>query len=158
MSDLLCQDLLDHYRKALRLAAETIGLFDPPQWRGGAALFESPARTAYHLVECLDYYFRDPGRPFQWGSRFGGGWWELPEENLPAQAEVLAYLEEVQARIVHQLTSLRDEELGTPYDEEREHGHTRLGHYVYGLRHTMHHHGVLSLLALQQGHTEGGWA
>jgi hypothetical protein len=69
----------------------------------------------------------------------------------------VGYLDEVERRITRHFSRLVDSQLATPYDEEREHGATRLGHYAYALRHTMHHHGALSLLSLMAGNPEAGW-
>jgi hypothetical protein len=69
----------------------------------------------------------------------------------------LGYLGEIEQRISQHFSTLGDEDLTTPYDAEKEHGDTRLGHYVYALRHTMHHHGALSLLSLTYGNQQGTW-
>jgi hypothetical protein len=159
VSDPLCDSLLDNYQKACTLMAETVGQFDRAQWVTGIASFQVPWKIAYHVVDCLDYYFREvDGGDYEWGHRFGGGWWELPDERQPSPDAVLAYLREVEGRIERHLRGLADADLTAPYDPEREHGETRLGHYLYGLRHTMHHHGALSLLSLQRGNSESGWA
>jgi uncharacterized damage-inducible protein DinB len=158
MSSVLCEGLLDNYRKAIGLVAETIGQFDPEQWRQGISFFQVPCKIAFHTVDCLDYYFREaPEMEYRWGHQFGGGWWELTDDAQPDQQALLGYLREVEARIEEHLTSLTDGDLVTPYDAEGQLGETRLGHYVYALRHTMHHHGALSLLSLYQGNEEGSW-
>ena len=36
-------------------------------------------------------------------------------------------------------------------------GATLLGHYVYALRHTMHHHGELAALAVHHTGDGGSW-
>jgi uncharacterized damage-inducible protein DinB len=158
MSRLLCDDLLDNYRKGIKLVAETIDQFDEEQWGKGIDFFQVPVKIAYHIVDCLDFYFReDPGKEYRWGHRFAGGWWELAEEEQPAPEAVLEYLQEIEERIVRHLTSLEDDDLVTPFDAEKQHGETRLGHYIYGLRHTMHHHGALSILSLFYGNEASGW-
>ncbi len=140
------------------LVREAITGFDDAQWRRGELPLQVPWKLAYHVVECLDYYFReDVAGDFRWGYRFGGGWWSLGPEEIPQQAELLAYLDEVEERIADHLSALADDRLVEPFDPQKEHGHTRLGHYLYGLRHTMHHHGEMSLLSLQFGNAEGSW-
>jgi hypothetical protein len=71
---------------------------------------------------------------------------------------LIAYLSEIQARIAGELSALTDDQLATPHDTERRHAQTRLGHYVYALRHTMHHHGALTLLSIHFGNQGGSWA
>jgi len=117
-----------------------------------------PSKIAFHTVDCLDFFFReDLDEKYEWGHRFGGAWWELPDEGQPTQVALAEYLKDIQDRILRHFTFLNDDDLITPYDGEKEHGETRLGHYVYALRHTMHHHGALSLLSLHFGNEEGSW-
>ena len=159
MSNPLCKSLLNNCENAIALVAETIRQFDQEQWLSGIEFFQVPAKIAYHIVDCLDFYFReDPGAEYEWGHRFGGGWWKLSDEEQPGPEDLLTYLKEIEGRIAGHLGSLSDEDLTTPFDEARQHGETRLGHYVYALRHTMHHHGALSLLSLYHGNEEGSWA
>jgi uncharacterized damage-inducible protein DinB len=154
-----CDGLLDNCRRAIALVAESIASFEPEQWNQGISSSQVPSRVAFHIVDCLDFYFyEDTSEQYVWGHRFGGGWWDLPEDRLPSQEDLLAYLKEVEERIVHHFDALSDEELSTPYDEERRYSDTRLAHYVHALRHTMHHHGALSLLSLYHGNEKGTWA
>lgn len=158
MSNLLCDSLLDNCQKAIALVAETISGLDQEQWGKGISFFQVPSKIAYHIVDCLDFYFREnPNEKYKWGHRFGGGWWELSDDEQPSQEALLGYLDEIKERIVQHLTSINDDDLTTPYDKEKQHSETRLGHYVYALRHTMHHHGALSLLSLYHGNEEGSW-
>jgi hypothetical protein len=155
---ILCDSLWENCHSALGLVAETVGQFEPEQWIEGVDFFQVPAKIAYHIVDTLDYYFREePGGEYTWGHRFGGGWWKLADDDQPSPAKVLAYLAQVEARIDQHFAVLEDDDLVAPFDKAREHGETRLGHYVYALRHTMHHHGALSLLSLSQGNEPGSW-
>jgi hypothetical protein len=158
MSQVLSTSVADNFQEAVKLVAETIRQFKPAQWTKGIDAFQVPWKIAYHLIECLDYYFREPStEPFEWGHRFQGGWWELSADKLPSPDDLLEYLEEVEHRISHHFLALDDSQLTLPYDPEQEHGQTRLAHYIYALRHTMHHHGALSLLSLSQGNPPGTW-
>jgi hypothetical protein len=155
MSRALCDSLLDNWQKALGLVAATVGQFGPDQWLQGLGSFQVPAKIAYHIAHTLDYYFREePDGDYVWGHRFAGGWWALSDEEQPAPEAVLTYLRELEGRIERHFGELSDGDLSQPFDRAREHGETRLGHYVYALRHTMHHHGALSLLSLQAGNEE----
>ncbi len=111
-----------------------------------------------HILDCLDYYFTPAGsESYHWGHRFGGGWWELADDQLPGQAQVLAYAGELEARIEAELSALEDAALAEPYVQEEGPRQTRLGHYVYALRHTVHHHGQLSALGVFHGLEGGAW-
>jgi hypothetical protein len=158
MSRVLCDSLFRNFQRAVKLVAESIGQFEQDQWTRGIDSFQVPCKIAYHIIDCLDYYFREqPDKPYQWGYRFHGGWWELSDEKQPTPDALLQYLGDIEQRISQHFSALHDEDLATPYDEEKEHGDTRLGHYVYALRHTMHHHGALSLLSLTYGNQHGTW-
>jgi hypothetical protein len=159
MSTVLTKDLLDQYRRAISMLRATIGKFSAEQWTSGISWFQIPAKVAYHVIECLDAYSReDPDAPYIWGYRFGAPYWELSDEAQPSQEDVLSYLQELGARIERELSSLTDEDLAAPHDAEKRHADTRLGHYIYALRHTMHHHGALTLLSIYHGNEGGSWA
>jgi DinB superfamily len=148
MSQVLIKDLQDQFKRSISMVRTTINRFNAQQWQSGIPRFRLPSTLSYHIVECLDYYFRDPSQEFGWGSR-------LPPQ--PSQQAVLGYLDEIEARIAQHFAALDDADLVTPYDEQREHAQTRLGHYVYALRHTMHHHGSLTLLSIHHGNAGGSW-
>ncbi|MCE5260080.1 MAG: DinB family protein [Chloroflexi bacterium] len=158
MANPLCLSLLTNLRSCCNLLEETIAQFDPQSWvMPGIDRFQTPVMIANHTVECLDYFFRsDTASPWDWGWPFRDKW-ELADQQLPSSAQVLGYLHEVRARIETAMAALTDADLALPYPPGHEHGHTRLEHYVYAIRHTMHHHGALSLLALQAGCPQGHW-
>ena len=159
MSTLLTEDLLDQYQRAITMLGATIRKFDPQQWNQGISAFQTPAKVAYHTVECLDAYFReDPDAEYRWGHRFGAPFWKLADQEQPSQNALIEYLEELETRIERELSALTDDQLTAPHDTERRHAETRLGHYIYALRHTMHHHGALTLLSVHFGNQGGSWA
>ncbi len=157
MSQVLINDLQDQFKRGISMVRNTIGKFSAEQWHSGITGFQVPSKVSYHAVECLDYYFRDPSQEFRWGYKLGAPYWELSDQDQPTQQALLGYLDEIEARIVQHLAALDDADLATPYDERRELAQTRLGHYVYALRHTMHHHGSLTLLSIYHGNVGGSW-
>ena len=70
---------------------------------------------------------------------------------------MLEYLDEVKGAIEEAFASLDDEKLSTPFELYAWSGSTLLGHYVYALRHTMHHQGALTVLATHHGHERESW-
>lgn len=150
-------DLVDQYQRALKMLYAEIERFDDEQWVTGISFFQVPVKQAMHIVDCLDYYFcGKTGDQYQWGYRFGGGWWELSDDQLPDQATLLEYTREIEERIISELTSLNDEDLSNPFEIDGS-GKTLLGHYVYALRHTMHHHGQLTVLLVHHDREGGSW-
>ena len=159
MSRTAVKDLMDQYQRSFRMLTDEMHRFDETQWVTGLGFFQVPCKVAMHIVDCLDYYFSGKGSDgYTWGHRFGGGWWELADDQLPAAGEVMTYAAEIEARVVQELDSLEDDDLAGPVRIEDGSGATMLGHYVYALRHTMHHHGELSTLAIYHGVEGGSWA
>lgn len=151
-------DLVEQYQRAFRMLYEEMERFDGAQWVKGISDFQAPAKVAMHIVDCLDYYFcGKPGERYHWGYRFGGGWWELPDDRLPDQGALLAYTREIEARIVSQFAAMDDADLSRQFEINDGSGATILGHAIYALRHTMHHHGELAALATYHGHEGGSW-
>lgn len=158
MAEMLCQSLWVNDGNSFKLLRNTISQFTPDQWlRSGYDQFQTPAKISYHILDAPDYYFRpEPDGAYAWGHRFGGGWWELDKTDLPGPQDLLKYLEEIEECVRRTfLKDLTDEDLADPFDQAQEHGDTRLEHFIYALRHTMHHHGALSLLSLQFENPEG---
>ncbi len=151
-------DLVDQYQRSFHMLTEEIQRFDDEQWVKGISYFQTPARQAMHIFDCLDYYFSGvDGDHFHWGYRFSGGWWELNEDQLPTRESVLAYAGEVQQRVLAEFDRLSDDDLSKPFPIADGSGATLLGHYVYALRHTIHHQGQLSALAVYHGLEGGSW-
>jgi len=158
MAKAIVNDLIDQYQRTFRMLAEDIGRFTPQQWISGLSSFHKPAKLAMHIYDTLDFYSCGlPGNQYPWGYRFGGGWWELPDDRLPDQASILAYAREIEEKLIVQLSNLTDENLSRPYETSPEEAKTLLGHYIYALRHTLHHHGELATLAVYHGHEGGSW-
>ncbi len=150
-------DLATQYREAFRILYDEIGRFDRQQWLAGLSGFLVPVKVAMHIFDCLDYYFAEgPIAEYRWGHRFGGGWWELPADRLPDAEAVAAYARELEARILVRLSALDDADLSRPFAGEEQYT-TLLGHWVYALRHTMHHHGELAALNVYSGNEGGAW-
>ena len=159
MSQTAVNDLLEQFQRTFRMLYEEIDRFDDKQWLTGIDDFLVPVKIAMHIVDCLDYYFSGKtGDEYPWGYRFGGGWWELPAEKLPSKSAILAYAWEIEARLINQFKTLEDADLLEPSPVEDGAAGTVLGRLVYALRHTVHHQGELSALAVYHGLPGGSWA
>jgi uncharacterized damage-inducible protein DinB len=159
MSRVLTDDLLDQFGKAISMVRFTIEEFDDEQWISGISWFQTPARIGYHIVETLDFYFsgKRNDQEFEYGYRLDGPWWELKNEQLPKKDALFEYLDEIEERIKETFKSLKDKDLSTPFELYDWSGKTLLGHYVYALRHTMHHHGALTVLSTHHGNERESW-
>ena len=117
MSTVLTKDLLDQHKRAISMLRATIVKFNAEQWTSGISWFQSPAKVAYHVVECLDAYFReDPDAAYTWGHRFGAPFWELSDEEQPSQEALLAYLDDLEHGIERVFSALTDADLAYPPD------------------------------------------
>jgi hypothetical protein len=160
MSTPMVNDLIGQYRHTFWILKEEISRFSDAQWRNGLPdpdHFQVPVVIAMHIYDCLDFYFREkPEEEYRWGHRFGGGYWELPMEKLPTQEQINTYATELEQRIFAQLNSLEDADLAGPPPQGAP-GQTLLGHYIYAVRHTVHHHGELAALNVFNGNPGGAW-
>jgi hypothetical protein len=158
MSTAVVDDLIWQFQHALAILNEEVERFSDEQWVTGFEFFQVPARQAIHLLECLDFYFApDLSVRYQWGARFGGGWWELKEDELPNKAMIIELAREIETKIMTTLAGLTDDDLLKPLPHKQDWGATFLGHYTYALRHTAHHQGQLGSLASYHGHQGGSW-
>jgi len=153
-------DLLDQYNRACQMFYTILEQTPEDKWNAGPDPYSTPAVLAYHTIECLDYYAWDQSRaPYpNWGYRFGKPWWEMSPEEMPRKAELVAYLKEIQASTVRQFELMTDADLAAPHLPEEGSGKTVLGHWIYALRHTMHHQGALAAVLLSFGITYDSWA
>ena len=157
MTQIVVREILNNFKNTIGLLRDTVVNFDDERWRKEYTWFQVPVRVARHAIECLDFYFKEKGAPFSWNTRFGRPYWETPNDEQPSQAELLAYLDDLEARITTHLAGVQDEELGDIYDAAEEHPRSKIAHYLYALRHTVHHHGSLVTLAAIQGVKPGDW-
>ena len=145
MAGRLCDAIEIQFEKTIKITRELIDSFSGKQWMQGISNFEVPVKVAYHIVDCLDFYFReDKNKKYLWGHRFDGSWEELADDAQPSQKEVVQYLDDMALRIQIFFQRIDDGDLSTPYTENI----TILGHCIYAIRHTMHHQGALTALAV----------
>ena len=158
MSISAVDDLIGQFKHAFGVFYEEVARFSDDQWVTGFEFFQVPVKQGMHLLECLEFYFADKSlEGYRWGSRFGGGWWELKDEQLPDKDSVLVYAKELEEKVMSALSNLDDDDLLKPINPAREWGTTLSGHYNYALRHTAHHQGQLAALASFHGYEGGSW-
>ena len=149
--------LKQSWMRTFGVIGDTIRGFTPETWTKGFTEFQMPAKVAYHTVECIDFYFKPKGKKFAWGSRFGKNYWEMSEDELPTQEDLLTWMTELETRVMDHLGAVTDEELGENYDPAFPNPNTAVEWYLYALRHTVHHHGSLVALADILGTPSGDW-
>lgn len=153
----VAQALSVNFEAAFSLLEKTINRFSSGQWSSETANSQVPVRVAYHTIECIDYYFKENEEDFLWGKRFGIKWSEGEHCRQPCKEEMLGYLEVLKQRVTAIFSVVSKEELQEQNENKYCFGKSRLSHYIYALRHTMHHHGVLAALAGSKGAKKSVW-
>ena len=158
MENPVTQDIITQYQRAFKIIHLEIEGFDDDQWLKGMDHFLVPVNVAMHIADTLDFYFSSgiTGEEYQWGQYFGGGWWELSESQKPSREKLLTYLDEVEERVMDLLAGLDDQILLQKLPRN-EHPTSYIGHLIYAIRHTMHHHGELGALSVFHGNPGGVW-
>ena len=156
MSKVIVNALKKSFKNTIGLIHDTIESADDEKWRQGDHFIQVPAKVAYHNIECLDFYFRPDGaEKFVWGHRFGKSYWELSNEEQPAQSELIIYLDEITERIFAHFDALDDALLVEPFPNNPD--WTRIEQYLYALRHADHHQGSLAAVADLVGIPSADW-
>jgi hypothetical protein len=109
-------------------------------WRGTA----TPVRIAYHILQAVKYYLEDSTPMlFASGKSFSRNCWEVAEEDLPSQIEILTCMEELKTRTEKWLSEMEysSENRSFPWA-----GETKMGVVIFLLRHSLYHLGELSSL------------
>lgn len=153
--DRTVQAIWDQFHRALGMFREAVQAFPGEEWRKGDIDYLRPAGLAYHVLETIDFYSGDrPGEEFPWGGRFGVGWEESRSERLPSQEQVLAYLDEMEAKLEDwfEKSDLLSGEATFLWT-----GETMLGRAAYMLRHTQHHVAELGLELRRRGYSRPEW-
>jgi len=152
------RDVIAQYKRSFKIIRSEIEAFSDEQWSKGLDFFLTPVNVAMHITDTLDFYFSSgiTGEKYRWGHRFGGGWWEMAEDKKPSRDAVLAYLDELEKKIMAQLNDLNDQALSQMVPRE-DNPTTLIGHLMYAIRHTMHHHGELGALSVYHGNEGGVW-
>jgi uncharacterized damage-inducible protein DinB len=152
--------LTDHFERMWAILREAIEAFPEEQWRTGDVEHLIPARQALHIVGTADFYSGDwEGARFPWDGRTGCDWEDAPREKLPSREQLLAYLDDVRARIEAWLTKRGDGGLtGEPADKRFPWtGECELGRALHLMRHAHHHLGKLHAELRRRGIDRPEW-
>jgi uncharacterized damage-inducible protein DinB len=133
---------------------DAISKLSDPQWRTSECDWLAPIRLAYHLVETAEFYSlsspKDGAEPLDWDSG--------ATDQLPSQAQLLAYIDRVQPMVREWLTTCSDEAFLSSETEFDWTGGTRLDRAIYSLRHSQHHLGQINAELRRKGLPRGEWA
>jgi len=145
-SDAIVESLIDHFNRTWDMVRGAIEALSPEEWRAGDVEQFVPARQALHIIGSADFYSGEwEGDQFPWDERTSCDWEGAPREKLPSQKQLLAYLDDVKARIETWLTRRGDKGLlDEPADKRFPWtGACGLGCALYVIRHSHHHLGKI---------------
>ena len=146
--------LADQFVRTLAMFREAVKAFPATEWCKGDTPYQRPAGLALHTVEAMDdYAVLKPGESGR-GRRLAVSWEEKDSSRLPAQEDLLAYLDEVEQRLAHFLASA---DLTATEELFRWTGSTLLSRMAYTLRHTQHHVAEMCLELHRRGHKAPQW-
>jgi hypothetical protein len=139
----LSEGLRGQYTRIFEMLRDATRAFDDEQWAAGEGLLV-PWRIALHAVDTIDFYLHDEPDHGVFG-RFGCLWKGESDETRPSQAQLLAYVDEIEARGRAWLAAKGDADLlaptGFPWT-----GDSRLEQLIYSLRHSQQHVGELNAI------------
>jgi hypothetical protein len=137
-------EFIQQYGHTWRVFAGLVSGFDSDAWLHTGRGAITPARLALHISQSAIGYMQDAtpvgfdsGRPFECV------WNTAPETDLPAQADLLAFVVELQMRTQKWLTESDFMEKNEAFPWA---GETKMGVVLFSLRHTLYHLGELSSL------------
>jgi len=129
-----------------------IGSFGPGQWRSGSPPFNGPGRATVHALQCAEFYTCEDDSVF---TGLGKKVWEMSDEQLPTQEQMLQYLAEVRAKTLAWLESIGDQGLSASRDDDES--LIALERVTYALRHLQHHTGEVCAYQKQCGLEPSPW-
>ena len=145
----------DQLARSLTMLEDAVVAFTPEEWRTGALPYLRPAGLALHTVETIEFYTSDKAAPeFSWGHRFGVDWEDSESGRLPDQAEILAYLIEVEATL---RAWFRETDILAPETLYTWAGKNKLALVMYLQRHTQHHVAELAIELTRRGLPPPEW-
>ena len=126
---------------------DALSHLDQDQFSAGDIEWLIPRNLAYHIVETADFYSSDcEPDGFQWGHFAAGN-----------KDQMLAYTEQVEAKVKQWLLKHRDEEFLAGQPICKWTGATVLDRAIYALRHAQHHTAQINSELRRRGLPRGEW-
>ncbi len=148
---MLTETLKPHFSRAFGILEDAIGSFSEAAWREGSPSFNGPARAVAHLLQCAEYYTCENRDVFL---NLGKKVWQLSDEELPSQSQMLEYLGRVRDMTLQWLT-VGDDELLQP--RVNKFSASRFDAALYALRHLQHHIGEICAYQKLNGLEPAEW-
>lgn len=147
----LIRGLQQQFSEAFDVLEAAVRSFTPEQWATGQSPYEGPARCTIHALQCAEFYTDHDKSVFH---RLGIPVWEMQNDQLPPQEEVLGYLQTVRKSAARWVDDLGHSGLDQPVEDTTC---CALESIAYALRHLQHHTGELCVYQKQLGHPQEQW-
>jgi len=137
-------EFIKQYAHTWRIFENIVKDFDQDAWiRTGRGAI-TPVRVAFHILQGVKYYIQDPvPMLFPSGKSFEGNCWEIVQEELPSQNDLLACMDELRDKTEKWLSEM---DFGAKNESFEWAGQTKLGVVLFLLRHSVYHMGELGSL------------
>jgi hypothetical protein len=157
-TEALVSSVKDQWARTWAMWEEMIRSISDEEWTKGDIDYLIPARHLIHVAVGDDVFSSDT--PFdeydhlQW---FGVGEWGTSPAELPSKEVALEKLADIRATVEARLAKLDDAALLEPEQAHPWIGQTRVGKWLYNLRHVQHHLGEVNAELIRQGIKGVGW-
>ena len=143
------ESLVYQFDAVLNQLRETIEIIAADEWLKGDSRRHTPVRQVVHILGAFESYANRfarerSSRAERWDHLVGGFGRKIPVEELPDQAAVIEYADEVRQKVHHWLSGLSPEHLRKPCRSARGRFNSELGRVLYILRHGVLHLGYLN--------------
>ena len=139
--------LSEQYHGVWNNLRDALSRLDDEQFLASDIEWLIPRNLAYHVAETADFYSSDcESEDFSWG--------HFTVEN---KAQMLAYIEQVEAKMKRWLMKHSDEDFFQPQTICQWTGDTLLDRAIYALRHTQHHTAQINSELRRRGLPRGEW-
>lgn len=137
-------EFIKQYGHTWRVFKRIVKDFDNEAWLHTGRGTITPVRTAFHILQGVKYYIEDSTTLlFASGKSFESDWEIAPEEDLPSQNDILACINELQAKTEKWLSEMDFNSENKSFEWA---GETKVGVVLFLLRHSVYHIGELSSL------------
>lgn len=146
------------FGRSWNMLREVVNRLNDDQWhKGGDTWTDVPSRSAYHVVQCAEFYiWEGTAEEFDW-ERNGTRPWDSPPEQLPSRQDLLRYIDRIEADTNAWLHKQRDSGLLGSNEKEPKYCASALERMLYALRHLQHHVAQISQESKRRGYGAAEW-
>ena len=137
-------EFIKRYGHVWQILQRLVKGFDQDAWTRAGRGTNTPVRMAHHILQGVKYYLQDSTTVvFASGKPFEDKCWEVAEQDLPSQDDILVCIDEFRTKTEKWLNEM-------DFEAENESfgwaGETQLGVAMFLFSHTVYHLGELSAL------------